>query len=83
MTWPWPRGNGPIERIARTNTDRLTGDGLTFAVPCNRVDDQGAASLDCARRADRCSRPGPRRLAGDDPTHPHHPAAATRLGRAT
>ena len=34
------RGNGLIERIARTNTYRLTPDGLTFALVYSRVHDQ-------------------------------------------
>ena len=34
------RGNGLIERIARTNTYRLTADGLTFALVYSRVHDQ-------------------------------------------
>jgi hypothetical protein len=34
------RGNGLIERIARTNTYRLTADGLTFALVHSRVHDQ-------------------------------------------
>jgi hypothetical protein len=33
-------GNGLIERIARTNTYRLTADGLTFALVYSRVHDQ-------------------------------------------
>ncbi len=33
------RGNGLIERIARTNTCRLTADGLTFALVYSRVHD--------------------------------------------
>jgi predicted MarR family transcription regulator len=32
--------NGLIERIARTNTYRLTADGLTFALVYSRVHDQ-------------------------------------------
>src|SRR5215472_2979907 len=34
------RGNGLIERIAHSNTYRLTGDGLTFALVYTRVHDQ-------------------------------------------
>src|SRR5205814_6356938 len=34
------RGNGLIERIARTNTYRLTPDGLTFALVYSRVHDK-------------------------------------------
>ena len=34
------RGNGLIERIPRTNTYRLTADGLTFALVYSRVHDQ-------------------------------------------
>jgi len=34
------RGNGLIERITRTNTYRLTADGLTFALVYSRVHDQ-------------------------------------------
>jgi hypothetical protein len=37
------RRNGLTERIPRTNTYRLTGDGLTFALVCSRVHDQRAA----------------------------------------
>jgi len=39
-TWPGYAATGLIERIARTNTYRLTADGLTFALVYSRVHDQ-------------------------------------------
>ena len=51
------RGNGLIERIARTNTYRLTADGLTFALVYSRVHDQVLYPPHRARPADRRSPP--------------------------
>jgi hypothetical protein len=65
------RGNGLIERIARTNTYQLTGDGLTFALVYSRVHDQVLYPL-TAHDQPIAPRPGPRRLAGDHPTYRRH-----------
>jgi hypothetical protein len=63
------RGNGLIERIARTNTYRLTADGLTFALVYSRVHDQALYPPHRARPADRRPRPGPRGVADRHPTY--------------
>jgi len=63
------RRNGLIERIARTNTYRLTVDGLTFAHGLQPRPRPGPLPPDRARPADRSPRPDPGRLACHHPTY--------------
>jgi hypothetical protein len=75
------RGNGLIERIARTNTYRLTADGLTFALVYSRVHDQVLYPLTAHDQP--IAAPAPVRAAWRTITrHIDSTVAATRLGRA-
>ena len=75
------RGNGLIERIARTNTYRLTADGLTFALVYSRVHDQVLFPLSAHDQP--IAAPAPVRAAWRTITrHIDSTVAATRLGRA-
>jgi len=75
------RGNGLIERIAHSNTYRLTGDGLTFALVYTRVHDQVLYPLTAHDQP--IAAPAPVRAAWRAITrHIDSTVAATRLGRA-
>ena len=75
------RGNGLIERIARTNTYRLTADGLTFALVYSRVHDQVLYPLTACDQP--IAAPAPVRAAWRTIIrHIDSTVAATRLGRA-
>ncbi len=75
------RGNGLIERIARTNTYRLTGDGLTFALVYTRVHDQVLYPLTAHDQP--IAAPAPVRAAWRTVIrHIDSTVAAARLGRA-
>jgi hypothetical protein len=75
------RGNGLIERIGRTNTYRLTADGLTFALVYSRVHDQVLYPLTAHDQP--IAAPAPVRAAWRTITrHIDSTVAATRLGRA-
>ncbi len=75
------RGNGLIERIARTNTCRLTADGLTFALVCSRVHDHLLYPLTAHDQP--IAAPAPVRAAWRTITrHIDSTVAAARLGRA-
>src|SRR6266702_7821741 len=75
------RGNGLIERIARSNTYRLTADGLTFALVYSRVHDQVLYPLTAHDQP--IAAPAPVRAAWRTITrHIDSTVAATRLGRA-
>src|SRR5215472_15313586 len=75
------RGNGLIERIAHSNTYRLTGDGLTFALVYTRVHDQVLYPL--TAHSQPIAAPAPVRAAWRTITrHIDSTVAATRLGRA-
>ena len=78
---PIPTRNGLIERIARTNTYRLTADGLTFALVYSRVHDQVLYRLTAHDQP--IAAPAPVRAAWRTITrHIDSTVAATRLGRA-
>ena len=66
------RGNGLIERIARSNTYRLTADGLTFALVYSRVHDQVLYPLTAHDQP--IAAPAPVRAAwrDDHPTYRQH-----------
>ena len=75
------RGNGLIERIGRTNTYRLTADGLTFALVYSRVHDQVLYPLTAHDQP--IAAPAPVRAAWRTITrHIDSTVAAARLGRA-
>ena len=75
------RGNGLIERIGRSNTYRLTADGLTFALVYSRVHDQVLYPLTAHDQP--IAAPAPVRAAWRTITrHIDSTVAATRLGRA-
>ena len=75
------RGNGLIERIARTNTYRLTADGLTFALVYSRVHDQVLYPLTAHDQP--IAAPAPVRAAWRAVIrHIDSTVAATHLGRA-
>ena len=75
------RGNGLIERIARTNTYRLTADGLTFALVYSRVHDQVLYPL--TAHGQPIAAPAPVRAAWRAVIrHIGSTVAATHLGRA-
>jgi hypothetical protein len=75
------RGNGLIERIARTSTYRLTADGLTFALVYSRVHDQVLYPLTAHDQP--IAAPAPVRAAWRTITrHIDSTVAAARLGRA-
>ena len=74
-------GNGLIERIGRTNTYRLTADGLTFALVYSRVHDQVLYPLTAHDQP--IAAPAPVRAAWRTITrHIDSTVAATRLGHA-
>jgi hypothetical protein len=75
------RGNGLIQRIARTSTYRLTADGLAFALACSRVHDQVLYPLTAHDQP--IAAPAPVRAAWRTVIrHIDSTVAATRLGRA-
>jgi hypothetical protein len=75
------RRNGLIERIARTNTCRLTPDGLTFALVYSRVHDQVLYPLTAHDQP--IAAPAPVRAAWRAITrHIDSTVAAAHLGRA-
>ena len=75
------RGNGLIERIARSNTYRLTSDGLTFALVCTRVHDHVLYPLTAHDQP--IAAPAPVRAAWRAITrHIDSTVAANRIGRA-
>ena len=75
------RRNGLIERIARSNTYRLTADGLTFALVYSRVHDQVLYPLTAHDQP--IAAPAPIRAAWRAITrHIDSTVAAARLGRA-
>jgi hypothetical protein len=75
------RGNRLIERIGRSNTYRLTADGLTFALVYSRVHDQVLYPLTAHEQP--IAAPAPVRAAWRIITrHIDSTVAATRLGRA-
>ena len=75
------RRNGLIERIARTNTYRLTPDGLTFALVYSRVHDQILYPLTAHDQP--IAAPAPIRAAWRAITrHIDSTIAAAHLGRA-
>ena len=74
------RGNGLIQRIAHTNTYRLTADGLTFALVYSRVHDQVLYPLTAHDQP--IAAPAPVRAAWRTITrHIDSTVAGTRLGR--
>src|SRR5215472_10141135 len=75
------RGNGLIERTGRTNTYRLTADGLTFALVYSRVHDQVLYPLTAHHQP--TAAPAPVRTAWRTITrHIDSTVAAAHLGRA-
>jgi hypothetical protein len=75
------RRNGLIERIARSNTYRLTADGLTFALVYSRVHDQVLYPLTAHDQP--IAAPAPIRAAWRAITrHIDSTVAAAHLGRA-
>ena len=77
----WLRRHGLIERIARTNTYRLTADGLTFALVYSRVHDQVLYPLTAHHQP--IAAPAPVRAAWREITrHIDSTIAAAHLGRA-
>jgi hypothetical protein len=85
------RGNGLIQRIGRSNTYRLTADGLTFALVYSRVHDQVLYPLTAHDQVlypltahnQPIAAPAPVRAAWRTFTrHIDSTVAATRLGRA-
>ena len=66
------RRNGLIERIARSNTYRLTARRAHLRPGLQPRPRPGAVPPHRARPADRRPRPHPRRLAGDHPTYRQH-----------
>ena len=75
------RRNGLIERIARSNTYRLTADGLTFALVYSRVHDRVLYPLTAHDQP--IAAPAPIRAAWQAITrHIDSTIAAAHLGRA-